>query len=223
MKKIYSVAIIILILILNACSSTKKSTGEGSGDVWVNEEKIKDKSFQSVFIVVMTADIQARVQIENDLATVATSKGYKAVKSVDVIPSSLDKPKIPAIEEIEAKLKESGCDAIFIASLLNKNESVRYVQGKTTYSQRPDYTFYGSFLGYYSNWYPAVSTPDYYAHDKKYFMESNLYDVASGEIMWSVQSQIFNPESIKKFSSEYTVDLIESLESNKVLQKRNRQ
>lgn len=220
MKTYYLAAIIVFVIGLAACSSSKKASGT-AGNVWVNEEKIKDKSFQSVFIVAMTADIQARVQIENDLAGAAIAKGYKAVKSVDVIPSSLDDPKMPPVEEIDAKLKESGCDAIFIVSLLNKDESVRYVPGSTTYSQRPDYSFHGSYLGYYSNWYPAVSTPDYYAHNKSYFMESNLYDTASGDIMWSVQSEVFNPESIKKFSNEYTVTLIKLLEGNKVLQKRN--
>ena len=61
--------------ILAACTSTKESTG-----VWVNKEKIKGKSFNKLFIVVMTADPEARATVENDLARVATSRGHPVVK-----------------------------------------------------------------------------------------------------------------------------------------------
>ena len=202
---------IMLGLVLAACSSGKESTG-----VWVNKEKIQGKSFHKVFIVVMTADIQARVRLENDLAATAISHGYEAVKSVEAIPPVLSDPKMPTKDEVVGKVTSSGCDAVFVASLLDKNESVHYTPGTTAYSIQPYYTYYP---GYYSNWYPSVSTSDYYAHDKKYFLQSNLYDVASQEIMWSVQSQIFNPESLEKFSKEYTTTLIKQLEKEKLLKK----
>ena len=101
MKRINVLSIASAFLILLAsCSTTKEP-----GGVWVNKEKIKGKSFSNIFIVVMTADLEARSVIENDLAVAAREKGYKAVKSIDVIPSSLKDPKLPEKEEIINKVK----------------------------------------------------------------------------------------------------------------------
>src|SRR6476646_1385976 len=197
--------------ILAGCTTPKETTG-----VWVNEEKIKGKSFNKLFIVVMTVDPEARSTVENDLAAVATSRGHPVVKSIDVITTSLKDPKLPTKDEVVAKVKETACDAVFVATLLKKEESVGYTAGTSAYSVAPYQTYYP---GYYSYWYPSVSTPSYYDHEKTYFMQSNLYDVASEEIMWSVKSKIFSPSSLKKFSQSYTSTLVQQLEKEKLIKK----
>jgi len=199
-------------LFLAACSSPKESTT----GVWVNKDKIQGKSFNKIFIVVMTADPEARSTVENDLAAVATSRGHPVVKSIDVITTSLKDPKLPTKDEVVAKVKETTCDAVFVATLLKKEESVGYTPGTSAYSVAPYQTYYP---GYYSYWYPSVSTPSYYDHEKTYFMQSNLYDVASEEIMWSVKSKIFSPETLKKFSKQYTSTLVKQLEKEKLVKK----
>jgi len=204
--------LLIITLFLAACSSPKESTT----GVWVNKDKIQGKSFNKIFIVVMTADPEARSTVENDLAAVATSRGHPVVKSIDVITTSLKDPKLPTKDEVVAKVKETTCDAVFVATLLKKEESVGYTPGTSAYSVAPYQTYYP---GYYSYWYPSVSTPSYYDHEKTYFMQSNLYDVASEEIMWSVKSKIFSPETLKKFSKQYTSTLVKQLEKKKLVKK----
>jgi len=207
-------AFLIIIFILQACSSPKETTG-----VWVNKEKIQGKSFNKLFIVVMTADPEARSTVEGDLAAIAKSRGHEAIKSIDLIPVVLSDPKLPTKDEVVAKLKESGCDAVFVGTILKKEEDVRYTPGTTAYSVAPYASYAGTYTGYYSYWYPSVSTAEYYDHEKTYFMQSNLYDVASEEVMWSVQSKIFSPGSIKKFSHAYTSTLIKQLEKEKLIKK----
>jgi len=204
--------LLMISLVLAACSSTKESTT----GVWVNKEKIQGKSFNKIFIVVLTADPEARSTVENDLAAVATSRAHPVVKSIDVITTEIKDPKVPTKDEVVAKVKETGCDAVFVATLLKKEESIGYTQGTSAYAIAPYQTYYP---GYYSYWYPSVSTPSYYDHEKTYVMQSNLYDVASEEIMWSVQSKIFSPETLKKFSKQYTSTLIKQLEKEKLIKK----
>ena len=212
MKKSLFVPFIVT-LILAACTSPKEST-----DVWVNKDKIQGKSFSKIFIVVMSADPEARSTVENDLASVATSRGHQVLKSIEVIPASVKDPKLPTKDEVVAKVKETGCDGVFVATLLKKEESVGYTAGTSAYSIQPYQTYY---TGYYTYWYPSVSTPSYYDHEKTYVMQSNLYDVASEEIMWSVQSKVFSPETIKKFSQAYTSTLIKQLEKKKLIKKKS--
>src|SRR4051794_12415245 len=170
----------IAVMIFGSCASSKEPTG-----VWVNKEKIQGKSFNKVFIVVLTGNIAARVMLENDLASEAEAKGYTVVKSHDVLPPSLDNPKPPGKAEVVSSVKASGCDAVLVCTLLKKEEDVRYVAGSTAYSVKPYYSYYS---GYYSQYYQTVDAPGYYSKEKNYFVETNLYDAATEEIMWSVQS-----------------------------------
>ena len=213
MKKNLFVLLMITV-IFGACTPPKEATG-----VWVNKEKIKGKSFNKLFIVVMTADPEVRMTVENDLARVATNRGHPVVKSIDVITTNLRDPKMPTKDEVVAKVKESGCDGVFVATVLKKEEAVSFTPGSTAYSTTPYPAYAGTYTGYYSYWYPSVSTPDYYDKEKTYFMRSNLYDVASEEIMWSVQSKIFSPASLKKFSQAYTSTLVKQLEKEKLIKK----
>jgi len=199
-------------LILQGCSPYKESTG-----VWVNKEKIQGKSYSSIFIIVMTDNLEARALLENNLASLAQQKGYKVVKSMDVMPPRLKDAAMPSKEDIIKKVKESNADGVFVASLLKKEEDVRYTPGTTAYSMSPYNTWNGNFFGYYSHWYPTVYNEGYYTKEKNYFMQSNLYDVATEEIMWSVQSTVFDPSSLTKFSKAYTSQLIKQLKEEGLL------
>ena len=212
MKRLSLFSVLVFILLITSCAPVQESTG-----VWVNKEKIQGKSFHNIFIVVVSGNLEARGVLETDLANIATAKGLKAIKSIDVMPPNLKDNITPTKEEIIKKVKENNCDAVFVASLLKKEEDVRYTPGTTAYSVMPYYSWSGNFFGYYSHWYPTVNNPGYYSKEKSYFMQSNLYDVASEEIMWSVQSKIFDPASLKKFSKAYTSKLIEQLKSEKLL------
>ena len=211
MKKIPLLSIIVISFVFAGCSSTSKTAKLPPG-VWVNNEKYDGKPFKNILVLVMSRDIEARAHLENALATFITSRGVGVVKSLTLMPVSLDDPKIPTKEELLAAVKTSGCDAIFIASLLKKDESVHYSPGTEAYTWRPYYAWGGNYLGYYSNWYPSVSTPEYYKVEQQYFMLGNFYDIASEEIMWSVQSEVFDPKSITKFTSTYTQTLVKQLQ-----------
>lgn len=214
MKRVCAVSAIIVVVLFVACSSTKESTG-----VWVDKEKIQGKAYDNFFVIVMTADIEARVKLENDLADLITSRGHKAVKSYEVLPADLKDPKPPAVDELIAKIKASDCDAVFVASLLDKNDDIRYSSGGTHYTMRTGYAWSGTFFGYYSHYYTTVSSPGYYSNDKTYFMQSNLFDKASQELMCSVQSEIFNPSSLPSFSRTYISTLMKQLDKAKLLKK----
>jgi hypothetical protein len=197
-------------IVFSACTATKEPTG-----VWVNKEKAQGKSFSKIFIVVMSADIEARAKLENDLATQVTAKGFTAVKSIDVMPPVLSDPKKPTKEEIVKTVKESGCDGVLAAALLKQEEAVNY-NATTT---KGTLTTYYTYTNYYSNTYSSVHTPAYFSQEKNYYMQTNFYDAASEELMFSVQSTIFNPSSLARFSQSYTNTLVSQLQKEKILKK----
>lgn len=214
-NKYYALSLAAIAVVFIACSSAKEST-----TVWVNRDKIQGKSFNNVFIMVMTNDLEARKKLETDLAAATLKAGYRAVKSIDVMAPTFTNVKPPIKEEIEKHVKQSGCDAVFVASLLKKEEKVRYTPGTTAYAAGTYYTWGGGgYFGYYNHFYPTVSTPGYYTQEKNYFMQSNLYDVTTEDAMWSVQSTIFAPSNLNRFSKTYTTSLIKQLEEASLLKK----
>ncbi|MBO9201691.1 MULTISPECIES: hypothetical protein [Niastella] len=215
MKSIYMLLAIITAIAFSTCTGPKKTEG-----VWINKEGIKGKTYSNLFILVVTADIQARVRLESDLSNVATSRGLKTVKSVDVMPFDIENPKQPTKEEVVSKVKASGCDGVFIATLLKKDDRVTYTEGRTGYVPMNNYTPAGNYYAYYTGAYNTISTPSYYTTDKVYFMQSNLYDAASEEKMWAVDSEVFNPSNIDAFSKSYTKTLISKLKKARLIKKK---
>jgi hypothetical protein len=213
-KFIHSLVFSIFSVLIFSCSSSNELSG-----VWVNKEKLHGKSYKSIFIIAQTLDVQAKQQIENELAAKANEKGYKVVKSIDVMPSTLYDTSLPSKKAVVEKVKEAGCDAVFVVTFLKKEESVRYTQGTTAYAPLTSYNAYGNFWGYYSNYYPIASTPGYYSHDKEYFIQSNLYDLETEALVVSVQSKVYNPSSIDKFSKLYSKEVFKQMQDEKLLKK----
>ena len=215
MKKTHLWLVALVALFFIACKSTQPTT-EG---VWVNKEKLQGKSFHKVFVLAMTADVDVKARMENDIAAAIEKKGYQAVKSMDVMPIDIKNPRKPTKEEIVDKVKTSGCDAALITAVLKKEESIAYTEGGTTYSKSPEYTWGNSYYGYYNHWYQTTSTSSYYTNDKTYIMQTNLYDVASEELMWSVQSEVLNPSSLQQFSKSYMSGLVKKMKAGGILKK----
>ena len=104
---------------------------------------------------------------------------------------------------ILAKVRELGCDAILTSALVDKQSETRYVPGTVTYAPYMGYGSYG-FGGYYGYMYPAMyGSPGYYTTEKTYFIETNLFDVASEKMIYSVQSTAYDPSTITAFSRDY--------------------
>jgi hypothetical protein len=195
------------------------SVSKNTEAVWVNKEKMANKVYKKTFIVVMTSNVDARQKVEQALADAAKSRGYMVVKSIDVISPALSEKKGPSKERVRNAVIESGCDGVFEVTLLRKEEEVRYSPGVVSY--RP--TFYWhwnrNMWHYYTYWYPTVTTPGYYDKEREYFIQSNFYDVVTEELMISVQSDIYNPSTIKSFANLYVKDIIRQMENAGLLGK----
>ena len=71
--------------------------------------------------------------------------------------------------------------------------------------------YYRNWFGYYRTVYGRVYTPGYYNTQTKYYWESNLYQVAAEKLIYSAQSESFDPSSVKKLASDYSGKLINDM------------
>ena len=68
--------------------------------------------------------------------------------------------------------------------------------------------------------YNRVYGPGYYVTDTRYFWESNLFDVASKELIYSVQTESFDPASSETLAHEYGKLIVKDMVKHRVLSRK---
>ena len=86
------------------------------------------------------------------------------------------------------KLKGDHYDGVVIMRLVKVDKDTRYVPG--TYP-----TYYGSWRGYYGAAWGGYYDPGYYATDKSYYIEVNVYSIPRDKLVWSGITSTINPAS----------------------------
>ena len=226
MRKIISIFLVsAAIIVMASCKAVKKATTppiKVTGS-WVNKEKSSGKTYNSVFIIVLTQNLETRTILENDLAIAATANGIKAVKSLAVFGPVVATDDTAVLAALMRKVKEKECETILTVSLVDAKSETRYIPEKSfTYDPMMYYgNYYGTFVNYYSYSYNHVYSPGYYDTKSTYYLETNLYDATDGAILFSIQTKAMNPPEINKASTQFTGTLIDELKRNDLLKKRS--
>ncbi len=218
MQKLHHLAVLAIAFLMTTCSSSKKTTSLST-----NAEKLTGRSFHKIFIEAATIDIQVRVSLENNLAATFSSEGYSVVKSLDLLPFSFKEMKLPGKEEIELKVKESGCDAILIVSIFRKGETIGYTPGTVTNANDQFLAgILGDVLKRGGNTTPVsgVNVPGSFSHGNVNFIfQSNLYEMPAEALVYSVQSGNIDITSLDEVSKSYAKGLLAQLRKEKLLKR----
>jgi hypothetical protein len=202
--KIFSLLLITSVLL--GCGSGQKITGS-----WVDRGPGSKGPYNKVFVVVLTWSPDTNRYLETEMAKILIVKGYTVVRGSDAFPSGTSMTEDVTKEQLVETIKKIGCDAVLTLALLDTKKVETYHPG-TTYSPS-SYNYYGNFYGYYNYYQPRVYTPEYYTVDKTYYIETNLYNTAEDFLVWSVQSEAYNPKDLKSWFQSYAEMLMEHLKN----------
>ena len=152
-------------------------------------------------------------KMEAHLAEDLKALGYHAVCACEEFdPKAFDNMN----EEVAIrKLKDMGIATVITVVLLDKQKERKYVPGNIYYS--PYGYYHNRFWRYRSTLYHRIYEPGYYVSDTKYFWESNLYDMATQQLVYSVQTQFFSPDNSDILGHEYTKLIVEDMVKHNVL------
>ena len=193
MKKIRYSAMVLL-LIAFGCSSSKITSS------WKAENTIP-KKYNKIMVLGLIRETDRALQerMENHLVGDLKDLGYNAVSCLQEYgPKAFDKLEE---EAAIAKLKSTGVDAVLTVVMLDKQKESRYVPGNIYYTP---YSYYSNrFWGYSTTLYRRIYEPGYYINSTKYFWESNLYDMSNQKLIYSVQTESFDPASSESLGHEY--------------------
>jgi hypothetical protein len=167
----------------------------------------RTKSYNHLMIVALTHDGRAKSIVENDLEAAVARQKVSASKSLDIFAPNFSPDLLK--DEMLRKIRLTGADAILTVSLINRETQAHYVPGSPG--------FVPGFWGYYNFWYPTMYSPGYYVQDRIYYIETNLYDAVSDELIWTAQSETYNPSSLTGFSSSLASLLTKKLIKDNII------
>jgi hypothetical protein len=159
-------------------------------------------------------DRTLRENIENHLVADLNARGYEAVSAMSAYgPKGFENNDEQAAL---SKLKTNGVDAVLTIVLLGKENTQRYVPGRVVYA--PTF-YYSRFWNYYGTLYHRIYEASYLLTDTRYLWESNLYDMTDQHLVYSVQTQSFDPASSATLGHEYGQLIVKNMVKNNVLSK----
>jgi len=207
MKKISRIAVALL-LIAAGCSTSKITSS------WKADNAIVPK-YNKVLVLALIRENDRSIQenMENHLVGDLKELGYNAVSSLrEYGPKAFGQMDEEAAID---KLKNSGVDAVITIVLLDKKKESRYVPGDLYFS--PYGYYYNRFWGYRTVLYRRIYEPGYYVTDTKYFWESNLYDMSTQKLVYSVQTRSFDPASSESLGHEYGRMIVKNMLKENIL------
>ena len=151
-------------------------------------------------------EINIMEKMENHMMEDLSDLGYNASSSLKEYGSKAFR-KIYNGAAI-AQLQNSGFDAVITIVLLARTQEKVYIPG--------------SFWGYFNSVYDRIYTPGYYTTSTRYVWESNLYDVATKELLYSAKTESFDPASTERLGHEYGKMIVKDMLKKKVLTRREK-
>ncbi|TAF57002.1 MAG: hypothetical protein EAZ62_00260 [Sphingobacteriia bacterium] len=216
-----SAAFLLSALLFLSCNGPKQTVLA----IWNNPDKPVYGTQPSVFIMVLTANLPARNQLETDILAQAEKMGLKATTSVKALgPMNVGKD-FPA-QAILEKAQSMGFQTIFTVAVKDVKSETHFVKASENYYQPMNYGYYNRFDAYYNGYWGGPwagigfgnlsgFTPSYTTEKKTLFMESNLYAVNSKDLLLSIQSKAVDPQNLEKESKKFSENILSALKEGK--------
>jgi len=189
-KTLY-IACAVCVLILG-CTSTKLTYVYKTGEY-------NPASYKKMAVIAIAPKTHGRVEVEKAVVAELKSRGINAIETWSIFVFANDPELLKQAgftgerrkEIIRQKVTENHIDALLTITLFDSRKEQRYVPGSSTTVGigvgAPVYGYpYAAYFGYA---WEVTSEPGYYEDASTYFIESNLYDVASEKLLWTGQTK----------------------------------
>lgn len=233
--KIHMAALLSAVLIfIVSCSPQISLTSS-----WANKQA-KVKSAPVLMVMVLgKANSEMRQDIENNLVGRLQKEGFKAVPASELIQPAGVKHDSAELVKI---LRENNIDLLLTSAVISRTENERFIPGAvrstdiavpaggTATVNNQYYPYSGVYVGYnnYYNYYSsnnsyqiidAPPTPGTTVTDVYIVVESNLYEVATPELIWRGQSASYTKQPTASQINGFSKEVISDIRKNNLLVK----
>jgi len=205
-------AAILMAVVLSGCATTSTEITAS----WKSPEAVQG-TYDRILVLVVTDNLSSRRIGEQAIAGRLGKEKVNAIVGLEMIPPEPVAKLREMRDDLATALKADGVDAVLLVSLLDVQDERRYVPGSVRYDPVAWPSYYGGFYSYWYVTYDRVQTPGYYEESRNIFLLSNLYDLNTGELAWSAQSESRDPQSKSKLASELADKLVRQMKRDAVL------
>jgi len=196
-------------MVLGGCSTTKIVVS------W-QDSTTPAHALKKPLIIAIVPNQLVRMKLEDEFISSLRQSGVTAVASYSVFPGM--QSITPAA--VKEKLPSLGCDAILVTHLVDVKQEAVHVPARTdVYTTGGVYggpAHYRSFDSYYARSYGVVTTPAYSYVEKYYQLETNIYSVAEGKLVWTAATRTEDTSSIDKAIADFTGVIIKDLRKGRI-------
>ncbi|MBT8435307.1 MAG: hypothetical protein KJN95_11610 [Gammaproteobacteria bacterium] len=184
---------VLALLVLSACA-TKRPAME-----W------RDEGFSTVFdniLIIAAIERSTRRRVyEDEFVEALETLNVEATPSYELMTSSLTVSR----QTVEAAIRGQDIDAVLVTRLLGVKEEEVY--------QPP--TSYDHHRGYHRYYLHALENDNraYYRRFKVLTLETNIYDAATNQLIWSMQSESIEPSVPRNLIEEQIALTIRTLQA----------
>ena len=190
-KLLCTITIALVALALTACASNKP-IGE-----WRNQgfTGVVD----NILIIGVSSNSERRYTFENKFVAALAVNNTRAIASYKILDSSVNLRR----EIIEKTIEGQQVGAVLITRLVG-------VRAQEVYSLPDDYDYQSSLYGYYDNALQETNRGSY-EEQTLLTLETRLYDVASGKLIWSMRSAAMDASKTSEIIDDQIKFTTESL------------
>lgn len=190
---------IALLVLLTACGSTRV-TG-----LWKKSD-YAGAPFASLMVVGLTGELINKALWENILAERLRQHGVNTILSVDSFPPD----QVVGEREIINQVIARGIDGVLVTRLVDTRTEQVYHPPLGAYYEGP-YGYYSHFYRYYPHAYHRVYSPGYTATYTTVLLETNLYDGATQQLIWSMSTDSVDHGSGNELAQSVSSTVVEVL------------
>lgn len=187
--------IFLLLLLLSSCAAPSVVK------VWSDEKHVVDSKKQHKFIFFVQSNNQINSRIAQDqmvrMASNPSIQGYLYTKGERINAGNK--------EVYRTKMQADGYDYVIVMRLVDSVSTSTYVNGSAQPGSR---SFYGDYSFQID---PYAYNPGYERENKIFSIETNVYFVESGDLVWSCQSKVYNPSSVEDAIKTNAKDVLKKM------------
>jgi hypothetical protein len=156
---------------------------------------------QKVVALVISADEDLRISGEEGLARELAGRGLQGVAAYRLIP----KEELTDVEKARGWFERSQAAAVVAMRPVSA--------GKERTVVPPSWTsgYYSSLWGYYGYGWGAMYDPGYVREDTKIVIETLIYRVSDGKLLWAGLSESTNPKSASRLLKDLVEEAVKEM------------
>ncbi len=202
--------IILCILVLSGCSSTKLVS------TWKNPDVVLFDAYK-VLVVGMAQDENVRIEFETRLKERLDNKGIEAMRSIDLfdVQFTSSKKSEEELSAVEEQLLDKGFDAILFTKVVG-------TENKRTFRERMRNlnSMYTNFSYDYLDHQDIYYDEGYYETFNIYQTETSLYCICvdkERELIWRGNIDVSEPVNMDRTIDSYIKLIAEKMQEQEVL------